>query len=214
MFDGGWGFAEDLRRVACGRRSSRCSWCDVLDGGWLEEAVCVVALTCCLVGCGVLLLFFLKVRVTRVMVTVTRRPIICGPFLSVGLVVPRDIVVVSQWGFACGSDVLGDVLMSLLRLEVVLDSSGPGFRQCLPCGCWRCPLWLVVKVSWLPFRQVAMGMVMSRLNMSTSTLHKFHAAPIIMIPNKTIMCQWSLGVVDVTYALRVLVENLSVEGGD
>ena len=105
----------------------------MLDGGWLEEAVRVVALACCLDGCGVLLLFFLKVRVARVMMTVMRRPIICTPFLSVGLVMPRDIVIVSQWGFACGSDVLGDVLMSLLRLEVVLDSSGPGFRQCLPC---------------------------------------------------------------------------------
>ena len=62
----------------------------------MEGEVCVVALACCLVGCGVLLLFFLKVRVAKVIVTVMRRPIICTPFLSVGLVVPGDIVVVSQ----------------------------------------------------------------------------------------------------------------------
>jgi hypothetical protein len=58
-----------------------------------------------------------------------------------------------------------------------------------------------------------MGMVMSRLNMSTSTLHKFHAAPIIMIPNKTIMCRWSFDVDDVAGALRIWVGDLSVEGG-
>ena len=73
---------------------------------------------------------------------------------------------------------------------------------------------MVVGVSWLPFRQVAMGVVVSRLNASTSTLHKFHAAHIIMIPNKTIMCRWSFDVSDVTYALRVLVGSLFVEGGD
>ena len=67
---------------------------------------------------------------------------------------------------------------------------------------------------WLPFRQVAMGVVVSRLNGSTSTLHKVHAAHIIMIPNKTIMCRWSFDVDDVTCALRILVGNLSVEGGD
>ena len=59
-----------------------------------------------------------------------------------------------------------------------------------------------------------MGVVVSRLKGSTSILHKFHEAHIIMIPNKTIMCRWSFDVDDVTCALRVLAGNLSVEGGD
>ena len=42
---------------------------------------CVVALASCLVGCGILFLFFLKVKVAKVRVTVMRRPIICTPFL-------------------------------------------------------------------------------------------------------------------------------------
>ena len=34
-----------------------------------------------------------------------------------------------------------------------------------------------------------------------------------MIPNKTIMCQWSFDVDTVACVLRILVGNLSVEGG-
>jgi hypothetical protein len=58
-----------------------------------------------------------------------------------------------------------------------------------------------------------MDVVVSRLSESTSTLHKFHVAHIIMIPNKTIMCRWSFDVDDVACALRILVGDLSVEGG-
>ena len=47
--------------------------------------------------------------------------------------VPKDIVAVSHWGLVCEPDVLSDAVLSHLHLEVVLGSSGPGFRQCLPC---------------------------------------------------------------------------------
>ena len=44
-------------------------------------------------------------------------------------------------------------------------------------------------------------------------MHKFHVAQIVMIPNKTIMCQWNFDVDTVACVLRVLVGNLSVDGG-
>jgi hypothetical protein len=98
-------------------------------------------------------------------------------------------------------------------VEVVLCSRGPGVRQCLPRCFWWCLHCLAMCVSWLPLWHVAMGAVVLWWMCLTSTLHMFHIAHVVMIPNRTIMYQRNFGVDTVACMPRILVGGLSVDGG-